>query len=75
MEKLSHWADVLKWLERVVDSCKTRSHVRNCEYLILNFHRLYKERLGESNCYELTRKMRHKLIDIESDWIHNKLKK
>ena len=65
MEKRStHWADVLKWLQTVVDSCKTREQALNCERLIRNFHRIYEKQLGTREVWELTREMERSLWDV-----------
>jgi hypothetical protein len=38
MEKRSrHYGDVANWIERVIDSCKTREQVFTCQKLIHNF--------------------------------------
>lgn len=38
MEKRSrHYGDIANWIERVIDSCKTREQVFNCQKLIHNF--------------------------------------
>ena len=68
MEKRStHWADVLKWLETVVDSCKTTEQANACELLIRNFHRSYEKQLGFRETWDLTRGMERKLWKI-GDW-------
>lgn len=65
MEKKSnHWADVLVWLQSVVDSCKTQEQANNCERLISNFHRVYQKRLGLREVFDLTREMELKLWKI-----------
>lgn len=58
MEKRSsHWADALKWLEVVANSCKTKEQAKSCERLVSNFHRAYRERLGYAVCLDLTREI------------------
>ena len=38
MEKRSrHYGDVCIWIEKVIDSCKTREQVLACQKLIYNF--------------------------------------
>jgi hypothetical protein len=38
MKKRSrHYGDVANWIERVIDSCKTREQVFSCQKLIHNF--------------------------------------
>ena len=68
MEKRStHWADVLNWLQTVVDSCKTPEQAANCERLIRNFHRIYEKQIGMVDAWTLTRDMESKLWKI-GDW-------
>ena len=75
IEKRSdHWADVLTWLEKVVNSCKTPQQSRNCELLIANFNRKYEKQLGLGTCYDLTREMSHKLIDLNFEYINKKIR-
>jgi hypothetical protein len=41
MEKRSrHYGDVGIWIERVIDSCKTRDQVFTCQKLIHNFENM-----------------------------------
>jgi len=76
MEKRSkHWADVLKWLQTVVDSCKTREQALNCESLIRNFHRIYEKKLGVREVWELTRDMESSLWDKGNLSFSEKIKK
>lgn len=75
MEKRSaHWADVLTWIQKVVDSCKTSEQVKSCEQLIRNFHRMYDIRLNRN---DLTRDMESKLNDLYFEFIklENELKR
>jgi hypothetical protein len=66
IEKRSiHWADVLTWLEKVANSCKTKEQAINCERLIWNFHRQYQKQLGLGECFNLTRKIDHVLLDLQ----------
>jgi len=68
MDKRStHWADVLNWLQTVVDSCKTQEQALTCERLIKNFHRFYERRIGYREAWDLTREMESKLWKI-GDW-------
>lgn len=68
MEKRStHWADVLVWLQTVVDSCSTQEQALTCERLIRNFHRMYEKRIGYKEAWDLTRDMELKLWKI-GDW-------
>jgi len=68
MEKRStHWADVLKWLQTIVDSCKTKEQASTCERLIRNFHRVYEKQIGTRELWDLTREMESKLWEI-GDW-------
>ena len=68
MEKRStHWADVLNWLQTVVDSCSTQEHALTCERLIRNFHRMYEKQVGYKEVWDLTRDMEMKLWKI-GDW-------
>ena len=58
MDKRSkHWADVLKWLETIANSCQTKEQAKSCERLVWNFHRVYQERLGLSECFDLTKEI------------------
>lgn len=76
MEKRStHWADVLNWLQIVASSCKTKEQAVTCERLIRNFHRIYEERLGTREVWELTRDMERKLWDIGELTFTEKMKK
>lgn len=64
MDKRSkHWADVLKWLENVVDSCKTQEQSDTCMRLIQNFERSYESQIGISECMGYLRPLKHKLWD------------
>lgn len=75
MEKRStHWADVLKWLKIVVDSCKTREQADTCDRLIRNFHRVYEKQLGTRETWDLTREMERKLWDIGEWTLKEKIK-
>lgn len=58
-----HWADVLNWLQKVVDSCQTKEQITNCEHLIRNFHKVYESKLGIKEVWDLTREMERKLWD------------
>lgn len=70
-----HWADVLNWLQTVVDSCKTKEQAGSCYYLIKNFHRLYEQRLGLREVWDLTREMERKLWDVGDLTFSEKIKK
>lgn len=39
-----HWADVILWIEKNIESCKTREQRQVCEKLIDNFTKLYKDK-------------------------------
>lgn len=66
MKKVSkHWADVYKWIDKVVDSCKTMSQCQICENLIDNFYSTYSSRLGVRDCHNLRRELDIKLIEIQ----------
>jgi hypothetical protein len=68
MEKRStHWADVLNWLQTIVNSCKTAEQASACERLIRNFHRVYEKQVGYKEVWDLTRDMELKLWEI-GDW-------
>jgi|LakMenE18May11ns_1017448.scaffolds.fasta_scaffold9922038_6 hypothetical protein len=71
----THWADALTWLDKVVYSCRTREQVKSCQQLIRNYHWLYEKQIGLSYCFELTRELERKLIDLDFDIIKQKIKK
>lgn len=76
MEKRStHWADVLKWLETVVDSCKTVEQADSCLQLLANFERIYENKIGFSECLDYLRPLKHKLWDIGNLTFTEKIKK
>ena len=76
MEKRStHWADVLSWLQKVTDSCQTKEQANNCERLIKNFHKVYENKLGLREVWELTREMEIKLWDVGFITPKEKIKK
>jgi len=37
--KSKHYGDVAKWIERVIDSCKTGQHITAVQQLIENFYK------------------------------------
>jgi len=43
--------DVYKWVEKVIDSCKTHYHFKGADALITNFHNKYDD-------WQLTGKLR-----------------
>lgn len=76
MEKRStHWADVLHWLQTVVNSCTTKEQANSCERLIRNFHRVYEKKLGLREVWDLTREMEMKLWDVGGFTLSEKIKK
>jgi hypothetical protein len=65
MDKRStHWADVLIWLEKVANSCQTKEQAKNCERLVWNFHRKYQNEIGLATCFDNTREIDRKLLDL-----------
>ena len=74
-KKSKHWADVLCWLEIVVDSCKTPEQSDNCMRLIQNFERAYEDKIGISECMNYVRPLKHKLWEIGDLSFTDKMKK
>ena len=76
MEKRStHWADVLTWLETVVDSCKTAQQADSCLQLLANFERSYEKKIGIPECMDYLRPLKHKLWEVGDLTFAEKMKK
>lgn len=76
MDKRStHWADVLNWLQIVVDSCKTVEQSDSCMRLLQNFERVYENRIGISQCMDILRPLKHKLWEVGDLSFSEKIKK
>ena len=73
--KSKHWGDVFKWLESVVDSCETEDQVKSCEILIVNFEKLYCDRIGWLECSKLLRPLNIKLTNVWGQYVIKKVNK
>jgi len=45
----THYGDVAKWIEKVIDSCETREQTFVAKRLIRNFYNQLDRKLGASN--------------------------
>jgi len=45
----THYGDVAKWIEKVIDSCETREQTFVAKRLIRNFYNQLDRKLGTSN--------------------------
>lgn len=73
-----HWADVLIWLDKVLDSCITMDQVDNTRKLINEFEKIYNphwntDEINDSIC-ELFRKSAIKRDEIFNELLEQKLK-
>lgn len=74
MEKRStHWADVLQWLTKVVDSCQTSEQAKICERLIYNYNRIYEKKIGHKECWDMVRPLEKKLWELQNPIFRKKL--
>ena len=73
MEKRStHYGDVAKWIEKVIDSCETREQTFTAKKLIRNFNNQLDRKLGTSSystiIYPLESRLSYKRQEIQSKY-------
>ena len=55
MEKRSsHYGDVSKWIEKVINSCETRDQLFTAKQLLRNFENQLFEKLGDIDISQIT---------------------
>ena len=70
MEKRStHYGDIVKWIEKVIDSCETREQTFTAKKLIRNFNNQLDRKLGASSystiIYPLESRLSHKRQELQ----------
>jgi len=45
--KGNNWFDVLKWVEKVIESCETRGQAKTARKLVKSYFKRYERELGE----------------------------
>lgn len=68
----SHYGDIVKWIEKVIDSCETYEQSRTAGKLIRNFYNQLERKLGTSNystiIHPLESRLSYKRQEIQSKY-------
>ena len=73
-----HYGDVVRWIERVIDSCKTTDQIKTAESLIRLFEVQYSEELIPSELRSISRSLHIRNLEKWGqivDWKLNNPKK
>lgn len=67
-ERSKHYGDVAKWIEKVIDSCKTSEQEESARKLIYNFETQYHQKLDyhlvhHTIAWDLIRKLDNKAFE------------
>jgi hypothetical protein len=68
----SHYGDVQKWVEKVIDSCQTYDHTRSTKFLVWNFEKqMVRNKVDSSILYSIGGHLRD-LISYKTQEIQGK---
>ena len=75
MEKRStHYGDVQKWIEKVIDSCETNDQTRSARRLIWNFEKqMVKNKVDRNMVYTIGAHLRNLISDKMMEILNKKL--
>ena len=73
-----HYGDVGKWIEKIIDSCKTSEHIGSTRRLIKNFDKQIQNKhidaYWHTYYYELIQPLEYQLQDRSDQIFNQKLK-
>ena len=71
----THYGDVARWIERVIDSCETQKQIKSAERLIRLFESQYYGDLTFSEMNSTSRSLLRRCVEKWGDILEEKLEK